>query len=239
MHERLGVPAQLATPSAVTALDARLRLPRTVMIAISQSGSSPDIVATVDEARESGAVVIALTNDELSPLALRADAHVPLSAGDERAVAATKTYTAEIAALHQIIGGAAGVPWSARTDLLRRAADAVELHLELHDDGLDAAADLIAGAGRLVSVGRGLSMSSAREAALELHGDLRNPGLGLERSRRDPRPARPDHAGRAGPGIHGESGRPRVGGRLRERCSRSWAGCPSPSGRAWKVSRFA
>ena len=74
------------------------------------------------------------------PLALRADAHVPLSAGDERAVAATKTYTAEIAALHQIIGGAAGVPWSARTDLLRRAADAVELHLELHDDGLDAAA---------------------------------------------------------------------------------------------------
>lgn len=167
-HARLSIPALLATPAAVTALDARLRLPRAVVIAVSQSGSSPDIVATVDEARAAGAVVIALTNDEASPLALRADVHVPLSAGAERAVAATKTYTAEIAALHQIITGAAGAGWSTRSDALQRAADAVERYLESRDDGLDAVAELVAGADRLVAVGRGLSMASAREAALKL-----------------------------------------------------------------------
>ena len=69
-----------------------------LVVGISQSGRSPDIVAVVEEARRQGALTIALTNDAASPLAETADHVVDLRAGPERATAATKTYTTELLA---------------------------------------------------------------------------------------------------------------------------------------------
>ena len=134
------------------------------------------MVGVLASAAERGAGTVAVTNDPGSPLAATADVVLELGAGPERSVAATKTYTAEIAALHQIIGGAAGVPWSARTDLLRRAADAVEPDLELHDDGLDAAP--IDRGRRAARLGRARPVDVERRGPPETHGDLRNPASG-------------------------------------------------------------
>lgn len=167
-HARLGIPAMLSTPAAVTTLGARLRLPRAVVIAVSQSGSSPDLIATVAASRDAGAVVVALTNDVRSPLATAADVHIDLLCGPERAVAATKSYTAELAALFLLISGWSGRDWDARASDLLRTADEVEAALARSDDAVDEVARLLTHNDRLLAVGRGFSMSSAREAALKL-----------------------------------------------------------------------
>src|SRR5439155_491120 len=79
---------------------ARRRDPgRAAVVGISQSGESPDVVAVVAAARRQGAPTIAITNSPDSPLARAADATIDLAAGEERAVAATKTYTAELTAI--------------------------------------------------------------------------------------------------------------------------------------------
>ena len=88
----------LAAPSTMTLYGARPDLAEALVIGISQSGRSPDIVAVVEEARRQGALTIALTNDTDSPLAETADHVVDLRAGPEFATAATKTYTTELLA---------------------------------------------------------------------------------------------------------------------------------------------
>ena len=74
---------------------------------ISQSGQSPDIVAAIDAARRAGALALAVTNDETSPLARVADLVLPLRVGPERSIAATKTFTAELLALWLLVGAIA------------------------------------------------------------------------------------------------------------------------------------
>ena len=69
------------------------------MIWISQSGRSPDVVGVVEEGRRQGALTVAVTNDRSSPLAAAAEWVIDSAAGPERAIAATKTYTAELLAL--------------------------------------------------------------------------------------------------------------------------------------------
>ncbi len=91
-----GLPVALATPSLFTLYEKPPRMQDALVIAISQSGQSPDIVAVVDEGRRQGALTIALTNDIESPLALAAEHRLNLRAGQERAVAATKTYTTSL-----------------------------------------------------------------------------------------------------------------------------------------------
>jgi glucosamine--fructose-6-phosphate aminotransferase (isomerizing) len=89
----------LATPSLFTIYGEPPRLEGCLVVGISQSGQSPDIVAVLAEGRRQGAPTLAITNDPNSPLAARAEYVIPLHAGEERALAATKTYTAELAAL--------------------------------------------------------------------------------------------------------------------------------------------
>jgi glucosamine--fructose-6-phosphate aminotransferase (isomerizing) len=96
-HNRLQV--GLATPSLFSVYGEPPRLEGALTIGISQSGQSPDIVAVLEEGRRQGVPTLAITNDPASPLAAQADYIIPLHAGDERAVAATKTYTAQLAAL--------------------------------------------------------------------------------------------------------------------------------------------
>ncbi len=100
---RLGIPAGLASPSAITIYGARPDLRDCLVVGVSQSGGSPDLVEVLRVAREQGAQTLAVTNDPDSPLAAAAELHIDVAAGHERAVAATKTYTAELLALFLLV----------------------------------------------------------------------------------------------------------------------------------------
>jgi glucosamine--fructose-6-phosphate aminotransferase (isomerizing) len=89
----------LATPALFTLYGAPPKMDRALVISISQSGQSPDIISVVEEARRQGALTLALTNDIQSPLAQASGFCLPLHAGEERAIAATKTYTNQLLGL--------------------------------------------------------------------------------------------------------------------------------------------
>jgi glucosamine--fructose-6-phosphate aminotransferase (isomerizing) len=93
------VPVMFATPSLYTIYEQPPKLDGAIVIGISQSGASPDVASVLAEARRQGRPTIALTNDSGSPLAQQADHVLPLNAGEERAVAATKTYLNSVGAI--------------------------------------------------------------------------------------------------------------------------------------------
>ena len=93
------VPVAFATPSLYTLYEQPPRLDGALVIGISQSGESPDVRAVIEEARRQGRPTIAITNRPESPIADAADAVLPLEAGEERAVAATKTYLNSLGAI--------------------------------------------------------------------------------------------------------------------------------------------
>jgi glutamine---fructose-6-phosphate transaminase (isomerizing) len=160
---RLGKAAGLVSPSTMTAYGARPDFRGVLMLAVSQSGGSPDLVRSLEVARECGALTVAVTNNPASDLAHAAAAHVDVLAGPERAVAATKSYTAQLLALHQLldrVGGGTGADAAALPDL----ADAV---LERGGE-IAALAERYRFAQRMVTTGRGYSYPTAREAALKL-----------------------------------------------------------------------
>lgn len=158
-----GTPTSPAALSTSSVYAAQPRLRNAVCIAISQSGQSPDLVASVAAARAGGAFVIALVNAEGSRLAEVADVAVPLHAGPETSVAATKSFIASLSALAQLIGC-----WSGDSDLLR-ALDALPDQLDeaFHRDW-SPALDTLMQAQSLYVVGRGPGYAVAREAALKL-----------------------------------------------------------------------
>jgi glutamine---fructose-6-phosphate transaminase (isomerizing) len=94
-----GLPVALATPSLFTYYQTPPSLKNALVIGVSQSGQSPDIVSVITEAKKQGRPTLAITNDVNSPLASGADFVIDIQAGVEKAVAATKTYTAELMAL--------------------------------------------------------------------------------------------------------------------------------------------
>ena len=136
-------------------------------IGLSQSGRTPDVVDYLERARGMGALTIALTNDPGSDLAKVADAVVPLSAGDEGAVAATKTYLTTVAALALLAGHVAGE--GARVaDGVRHVADALERTIPDLERDASALAVPFAFTGRMFVIGRGVEFATAREIALKL-----------------------------------------------------------------------
>jgi glutamine---fructose-6-phosphate transaminase (isomerizing) len=156
----LGLPAGLASPSTMTVYDARPALDGVLFVAVSQSGGSSDLIDSLTTARSCGALTVAVTNAPDSALAAAADLHVDIRAGAERAVAATKTYTAELLALHLLLVGADG------TAALPAAAEAT-----LRENSSDRIGDLAQRyrfADRLIMTARGFSYPTAREAALKL-----------------------------------------------------------------------
>lgn len=98
-----GLPVALASPSIHTLYEAAPRLSRALVIGISQSGKAEDVRRVISDARSQGALTVTITNNEESPLARSAAYHLPLMAGDEISVAATKTYTAQLAAIAMIV----------------------------------------------------------------------------------------------------------------------------------------
>ncbi|MBK8026731.1 MAG: SIS domain-containing protein [Chloroflexi bacterium] len=93
-----GLLVALATPSVHTLYEAPPRMGRALVIGVSQSGQSTDVRQVLTDARSQGALTLSITNDPASPLAEGSDWHIPLHAGKEKSVAATKTYTAELTA---------------------------------------------------------------------------------------------------------------------------------------------
>ncbi len=165
---RLGIPAGLASPSAITLYGARPDLRDSLVVGVSQSGGSPDLAEVLRVAREQGALTVAVTNAPDSALAETAELHVDVAAGPERAVAATKTYTAELLALLMIIEGVRGdgaVPDDERA-ALARIPQLAERTLE--DSTADELASRYRFAGRVVTTGRGYAYPTVREAALKL-----------------------------------------------------------------------
>jgi glucosamine--fructose-6-phosphate aminotransferase (isomerizing) len=159
----LGRAAGLASPSTMTAYGAKPDLRDVLFIAVSQSGGSPDLVGSLRTARECGALTLAVTNAPQSPLAEQAQLHIDVRAGVERAVAATKTYTAELLALYLLIDALNGGDGAAA----RSVVDAAE-QVVAGDDPVRAVAERFARTERLVVTGRGYSYPTAREAALKL-----------------------------------------------------------------------
>ncbi|GAA3457846.1 SIS domain-containing protein [Dactylosporangium matsuzakiense] len=165
---RLGLPVGLASPSAVTVYGARPDLRDTLVVGVSQSGGSPDLHEVLRVAREQGAHTLAVTNNAESPLARAAELHIDVAAGHEVAVAATKTYTAELLALLMLVESVRGggtLPADELAALRELPGHAASV---LADDTVVDLAARYRFADRLVTTGRGYAYPTARETALKL-----------------------------------------------------------------------
>ncbi len=154
-----------ATPSLYTVYNAPPELGPAAVIGISQSGASPDVVAVLSEARRQGRPTLAITNESRSPLAEAADWILPLHAGEERAVAATKTYLNSIAAVALLSSVAAGDPERLRAlrEIPRAVAEQIDRTLAVVDR-LDRYSAVESG----IVVTRGVNYGTAFEIALKI-----------------------------------------------------------------------
>jgi glucosamine--fructose-6-phosphate aminotransferase (isomerizing) len=162
IETQIGLPVGLTSPSSVTIYGAELKYAQTLVIAISQSGQSPDLVHFATAARAANAYLIAMTNDETSPLAKIAHHHFPLLAGPELAVAATKSYNAQLLISFLLVATWTGRVFNAEQiiseaqricstkDLVSLAVSATNRNHEI------------------VILGRGFAYPNAREAALKI-----------------------------------------------------------------------
>jgi glucosamine--fructose-6-phosphate aminotransferase (isomerizing) len=160
----VGLPVGLATPSVLSLYGAEPRMGHALVIGISQSGASPDVVGVILAARMQGAVTLAITNTRGSDLGTAAEHIIDLRAGPEKAVAATKTYTATVIALAMLTATLADTPAERDLTLL---PDALAEVLGTEDEARRIAADQ-AGMDRCVVLGRGYHYATAREWALKL-----------------------------------------------------------------------
>jgi len=163
IETRLGVLVSSAAPSISSIYAAKPQLQNTLLLAISQSGASPDLLASVASAKAAGALIVAMVNAQDSPLAQAADHTIALCAGAERSVAATKSYIGSLAAIIHLVAC-----WAEDEQLLqalRRVPEQLEHAWQL--DWQQALASLTA-TQDLYVIGRGLGLAIAQEAALKL-----------------------------------------------------------------------
>ena len=159
----LGVPVASAAPSVSSVYAAPMAPGTALVIAVSQSGRSPDLLATVSAYQAAGAHVVAFVNDEDSPLAAMADTMIALKAGPERSVAATKSYICALAAFAALTAA-----WS-QNELLIKAIDTLPDMLALaFGANWTSVVDALADANNLFVIGRGYGYGIAQEAALKL-----------------------------------------------------------------------
>lgn len=159
-----GLPAGLVSPSTMTAYGATPDLRDVLLIAVSQSGGSPDLVQTVQTARHGGALTLAVTNNPNSALAEAAELNVDVMAGAERSVVATKSYTAQLLSLYLVLEHWRGGDARGADGIADRGGAVLE---QGHPE-IAACAPRYRFAQRMVVTGRGYAYPSAREAALKL-----------------------------------------------------------------------
>lgn len=158
----LGVPVASIGPSVASVYDAPLRLKGGVLVTVSQSGKSPDLVALQARAKAAGALTVALVNVEASPVAEAADVVIPLHAGPETSVAATKSFIASTAAAAAIVAA-----WSEDPALARALAGLPEALTKALDTDWSDLMEPLRTAGSAYVVGRGPGFPVAQEVALK------------------------------------------------------------------------
>jgi len=161
---RVRTPVASFAPSTASLHAAPWRhLDRALFLVISQSGRSPDILVSAGVAKDAGALVVALVNDPDSPLAEMADVTIPLLAGPERSVAATKSFIASLLALLGLVAA-----WTDADDLHKALDDSPTVLQSAWELDWSPAVPALAAASSLFVIGRGLSYAIAQEAALKL-----------------------------------------------------------------------
>ncbi|MFL7871073.1 MAG: SIS domain-containing protein [Anaerolineales bacterium] len=160
-----GLPLALATPSLFTYYGQPPRLKNALVVGISQSGQSPDIVSVLEEGKRQGNLTLALTNAPDSPLTQTADFVLNIEAGSEQAVAATKTYTTELMAIAMLSAALAGegARWGELEQVPGWVAEALK-----QDEALREAAQRYRYMQQCVVLGRGYNYATAFEWALKL-----------------------------------------------------------------------
>lgn len=172
-----GYGAALAAPSLATHYGVVRDLSDTLVVSVSQSGETTEIVATQAWAASHGARTVAVTNGADSALAAAADLALVTSAGPERAVPATKSYTAQLAAM-AVIADALGDRAASFEEELRRVPDAVA-ELIARRAGVEEAVTALAASSTTLVSGRGIAYGSALEVALKLEETCLKPVRGL------------------------------------------------------------
>lgn len=163
IHNRL--PVALAAPSVHTLYGTAPNLSRALVMGISQSGQSTDVLQVIADARAQGALTVSITNDVNSPMAQAAEYHVPLHAGEEISVAATKTYTAELMVVAMLVAALADSD-QLRADLQVLPQQITET-LE-HGDAIARWAERYRYMSNFVAIGRGYNYCTAFEISLKI-----------------------------------------------------------------------
>lgn len=158
----LGVPTALASPSAFTLYESRMNLEGVLVVGISQSGESQDVLETIRRSGELGANTLTVTNDEGSAMAEVGQYHLFLRAGKEESVAATKTYTAEMMMLYLLVSALKGEESIGHE--VRRLPELSREVLEIEWEGTER----YRYAEYMVVTSRGYNLATAEEAALKL-----------------------------------------------------------------------
>ncbi|NGO70714.1 SIS domain-containing protein [Streptomyces boncukensis] len=164
---QLGKPCGLTSMSTTTAYGAQPDLTDCLVITISQSGGSPDLVASTEAARAAGAITLAVTNNADSPLAAVSEFHIDVLAGAEKALPATKTYTAELLALYLFVAGLRGGAGAEAAEAAKALPELAESVLARRGEVRELAARYRF-AERMVLTSRGYGYPTAKEAALKL-----------------------------------------------------------------------
>jgi glucosamine--fructose-6-phosphate aminotransferase (isomerizing) len=160
---KLGLPVGLASPSSVSIYGAKVDFKDTLVIALSQSGRSPDLITFASAAKEGKALLITMTNNSDSPLANVGDIHIDLSAGLEVAVAATKSYSAELLASLLLVDSWIGNMSAGRSHLVDSSKECISNLGEV-----DSFANSLDAKREIVVIGRGYAYANAKELALKI-----------------------------------------------------------------------
>jgi glucosamine--fructose-6-phosphate aminotransferase (isomerizing) len=160
---KLGLPVGLASPSSVSIYGAKVDFKDTLVIALSQSGRSPDLITFASAAKEGKALLITMTNNSDSPLANVGDLHIDLSAGLEVAVAATKSYSAELLASLLLVDSWIGNMSAGRSHLVVSSRECIANLGEV-----DSFANSLDAKREIVVIGRGYAYANAKELALKI-----------------------------------------------------------------------
>ncbi|MDR2201412.1 MAG: SIS domain-containing protein [Clostridiales bacterium] len=160
-----GLPAASAAPSAITLYGGKLDLTKQLVIAVSQSGKAADALEVIRRGKACGALTVSVTNDKTSPLAREADYHLFCAAGEEKSVAATKTFTTELLLLGLIVASVTGDRELSAE--LAAAGDVCAAALKT-ESAVTAAAEYLKSAGDCYVLGRGFVYSTVLETSLKL-----------------------------------------------------------------------
>ncbi|HET7307141.1 MAG TPA: SIS domain-containing protein [Gammaproteobacteria bacterium] len=162
IETQLGCVTASASPSVSSVYGAAQRMDGALYLAISQSGRSPDLVQNAQAAHAAGAHVVAMVNVEDSPLAAAADTVIPLRAGPERSVAATKSYLGALAAILHLVGR-----WADDVRLMQALQALPDALRTAFEQDWTALSDGLVAADHLFVLGRGIGLGAAQEAALK------------------------------------------------------------------------